>query len=629
MVTTRLHGDTVLLRALVDAVPLPCAVTALHDGTVLAFNPQMAELLGITGTDLTNVAWAAPFYAEPNRRRELMARVRADGLVRDIEFAALRVDGTPVPCLASFHRVEWQGAAVVVVCLIDIADRKAAELALRASEEKFREIAENTSDVIWHLDLDLTITYVGGGVRLLTWLCRGDLLGRSAGEFFMPEHAAMLRAAREHRLGQERAGITTTVARYEAELLNHAGETLWVELHVYPHRDGTGALVGYFGVMRDISQRKRAESALRQSEHLFRQLFDADPVAKLLVDPETGVIVNANASAARFHGHPPAALNGHSLRDLVEPMCHDPACPLTTLHRTAECGGGPVEMTHILADGTRRLVAAHVGLVDVPGPGGTPRTHFHLSLFDVTDRQRYAAELEQRNTALRDFTTAVSHDLQEPLRLVTSYLGLLERRLDGRLDTDEREFIRYAVGGGARMRAMIQGLLTYARLDTRARAAEPVALDAVVATVQDTLRAALTEAGATLSVPAPLPRVLGDREQLVSLVQNLIANAIRYRHPDRPCHITVVWRHGGGHAEVGIGDTGIGIDPKHHDRIFGVFQRLRQIDDETGTGMGLAICRRIVARHGGDIWVDSEPRQGATFWFTLRLADPRGDSGTA
>jgi PAS domain S-box-containing protein len=626
-----LDGDITELRVFVEAIPVPCVISTRGEGRVLARNKPVTDLLRIPKDQDDTDLRATRFYADPALRAAFLERIAQDGVLRDAEFPIVCFDGTRVDCIGSFQAATWRGEDILVTCVIDVTRHKGTEQALRASEEKFREIAENTSDVIWHAAPDLSLTYIGGGAALVDWLGTPDLLGRHALSFFAPESTPALQSAWMDRIAREGAGEHTARTRHETRLLNAKGERLWVELTVYPHRDLDGRLSGYFGIMRDISERKRAEDALRHSETLFRQMFDASPVCELLVDPESFVIVNANAnaSAARFYGHEPAALAGLSLTNLIVPSGSDDGDPLTPLRGAAKDNGGPVELTHRRADGSHRRMSVHVGALDVSAPDGTPRRYLNLSLFDVTDRERYAVALEHRNADLRDFTAAVSHDLQEPLRLVTSYLGLLERRLGDRLGDDEREFIGFAVDGAARMRSMIHGLLDYARLDSRALEAKPVLLSEVVEIVRGTLRAVLAEAEASLRVPDPLPTVMADRRQIISLFQNLIGNAIRYRRPGGDCIITVSWERNDDWATVSVSDTGIGIDPTNAERVFGVFQRLRVIGDEsdTGTGMGLAICRRIVERHGGRIWVESPGRnQGTTFRFTLPLAGPVPDT---
>ncbi len=235
------------------------------------------------------------------------------------------------------------------------------------------------------------------------------------------------------------------------------------------------------------------------------------------------------------------------------------------------------------------------------------------------ERRRRERELEESNDRLEGFAYAVSHDLQEPLRMVTSYLGLIEGRYGDRLDEDGEEFLAYAVDGAERMREMIDGLLTYSRIETRGDPLEPVELDEVLEDVLEDVHLQLEEHDAAITTES-LPRVRGDREQLRQLFQNLLSNAVAYSG-DEPPRIDVRAERRDGEWVVSVSDEGIGIDPEDQERIFEVFQRLHGPEEHEGTGLGLAICERIVDRHGGEISVDSEPGEGTTFSFPLPPAE--------
>ncbi|MFC6716456.1 ATP-binding protein [Natrialbaceae archaeon GCM10025810] len=252
--------------------------------------------------------------------------------------------------------------------------------------------------------------------------------------------------------------------------------------------------------------------------------------------------------------------------------------------------------------------------------------------------------LEESNERLEQFAYAASHDLQEPLRMISSYLQLLERRYADQLDEDAAEFIAFTVDGADRMREMIDGLLEYSRIDSQGEPFEPVDLDEVVADVRRDLEVAITESEAEIEVES-LPRVFGDESQLRQLFQNLLSNAIEYSG-DEPPRIRVTVEREGCEYVVSVSDEGIGIDPSESERVFRVFQRLHSRSEYEGTGIGLALCQRIVERHGvraseansssagsqsesvgGRIWVDSEPGEGSTFSFTLPVDANAADGG--
>ncbi len=229
--------------------------------------------------------------------------------------------------------------------------------------------------------------------------------------------------------------------------------------------------------------------------------------------------------------------------------------------------------------------------------------------------ERSVTELARSNTDLQQFAYVASHDLQEPLRMIASYTQLLARRYKGKLDPEADDFIGYAVDGANRMQRLIQDLLAYARVDTQAQVFAPTSLEAVVGHALDNVRAAVEESRAVVTHD-PLPTVMADERQLLQLFQNLLSNALKFRG-DQPPRVHVSAERHDHEWRFAVRDNGIGIDPQYADKIFVIFQRLHNIGEYPGTGIGLAICKKIVERHGGRIWLESQPGQGATFYFTL------------
>jgi light-regulated signal transduction histidine kinase (bacteriophytochrome) len=238
---------------------------------------------------------------------------------------------------------------------------------------------------------------------------------------------------------------------------------------------------------------------------------------------------------------------------------------------------------------------------------------------DITTRKRaeaHSRELSRSNEELEQFAYIASHDLQEPLRMVTSYTQLLSRRYKGQLDADADEFIAFAVDGASRMKRLIQDLLAYSHVGTKSIDLRDISSEHALKQALADLRGAIEQSGAEITHD-PIPMVLADEMQLVQLFQNLIGNAIKYQTRELPVvHVSAV-RGGAGRWIFSVRDNGIGIDPQYFEKIFGVFQRLHGRDEFAGTGIGLAICKKIVERHGGSISVESQPEQGSTFRFTL------------
>ncbi len=235
---------------------------------------------------------------------------------------------------------------------------------------------------------------------------------------------------------------------------------------------------------------------------------------------------------------------------------------------------------------------------------------------EIAERKRTEEELERSNRELEYFAYIASHDLQEPLRMISGYVSLLERKYKGRLDDQADKYIHFAVDGAKRMQKLIEGLLAYSRVATRGGRFKRVDLNRVFDEAASNLSAAIRESGAGVTRDE-LPEVTGEETQLLQLLQNLIGNGIKFRKPDVPPRVHVSARLQESEWLFEVRDNGIGIEKKYFDRVFQIFQRLHTREEYAGTGIGLAVCKRIVERHGGRIWVDSVPGEGTSFFFTV------------
>jgi PAS domain S-box-containing protein len=344
----------------------------------------------------------------------------------------------------------------------------------------------------------------------------------------------------------------------------------------------------------------------------FRIAVEASPHGMLMIDPE-GRIVLVNREIERMFGYGREELLGQSVEMLV-PLSQRGHHPDLREGFTADPHSRPMGAGRDLharrKDGVEFPV--EIGLNPIRSEQGVSVL---ASVVDIGPRKRAEEELRRSNEELEQFAYVASHDLQEPLRTVASFVQLLARRYRDRLDSDGMEFIDFAVGGVTRMQRLIEDLLRFSRVGTRGAPLAAVDSAAVVATVIDTLRAAIDESAASIET-GHLPCVLADRRQVEQLLTNLVGNAIKF-HGAEPPRVRIDAVEDGRWWRFTVRDNGIGIEPQYFERIFVIFQRLHGRDDYPGTGVGLAICKKIVERHGGRIWVESAPGAGATFVFTL------------
>lgn len=365
---------------------------------------------------------------------------------------------------------------------------------------------------------------------------------------------------------------------------------------------------------KEITERKRIEKALRTSEEEFREIFNATTDALILLNQE-GRITRVNKTASEVYGYTEEEFLALNPQQLIHPDYHHVFQQfLADVKRKGTFSGETLDVKR----------SGELFYTDVRGSAVTFQGQEYIlaSIRDVTEQkeaelklEETMRELERSNVELQRFAYIASHDLQEPLRMVTSYLQLLERRYGDLLQGDAQDFIAYAVDGATRMKQLINDLLTYSRVGTRDITHAPVDTQQILDEVLDTLQFRIEEVQGEV-ISRSLPTVPGDKTQLEQLFQNLIDNALKFRG-DKPARIEVRAEKGDGEWVFSIKDNGIGMDPEFQDRVFIIFQRLHAQDEYEGTGIGLAVCKRIVERHGGEIWFESEPGEGTTFYFTI------------
>jgi PAS domain S-box-containing protein len=498
--------------------------------------------------------------------------------------------------------------------------------AVRASESKFRGILESAPDAMVIADGKGRIVLANAGTERLFGYGREELVGQLV-DILVPE-----RFREKHP--QHREGYT---AHPRTQSMGE-GRDLWglrkdgtefpVEISLSPLESAEGILVT--AAIRDISVRKAAEKHLAE---MVRELSIKHRLLDSVVEGTTDLIyirdlenrfTLANSACAKIFGRNVDEVVGRTLRELLP---NDSYVDIAESDQDILRAGATCTIEEVAEiDGITRFFLT----TKSPYRDADQKTIGTVGISrEITERKRAedqlvrtVGELKRSNEELQQFAYVASHDLQEPLRMVASYTQLLAKRYKGRLDSDADEFIAYAVDGCNRMQGLIQDLLAYSRAGTNGKALCEVSGEDALQGALTNLRITMVQSGAVVTHD-PLPVVRTDATQLTQVFQNLVGNAIKYRSAEVPrVHVSAT-KKGGNEWIFSVRDNGLGIAPQYFERIFILFQRLHGRNEFEGTGIGLAICKKVVERLGGSIWVESQLDKGSTFYFALPERDEK------
>jgi len=589
-------------RAIVNTSP-ECVKLVAADGTLLQMNPAGLEMVGakldedVIGKSIYSLI--APEFRDSFRAfHEAVCR----GERGFLEFDIVGMHGRRRHMESHAAPLRNPDGKVVQLAITrDVTQRRERERAALL----LSAIVDSSDDAIVSKDLNGIVTSWNQGAERVFGYTAAEMVGQSItvvipAERLSEEPEILARLRRGER-----------VDHFETVRRRKDGTLIDVSLTISPMRDQQGNIIGASKIARDITESKRAEAALLASEARFRQLAEAMPQMVWTAHPD-GEVDYYNERWYQFTGF----RRGQGDRSW-QPVQHpDDLKRGEDTWRASVRTGEPYLSEFRFWDGRENRWRWFMGrALPVRGEDGRIAKWFG-TFTDIDEQKRVEDELRRANQDLEQFAYSASHDLQEPLRTIKIYGELLSRRYAHRLDGEALEFLGYLKNGATRMESLVRDLLAYTRVVQLEPPKESTDANEMMAQAISDLSGAIRECGATVTFD-PLPAVRVRGPHLAQLFQNLIGNAIKYRDPGRAPRVHVSGDRKNGDWVFSVRDNGIGIEPEYKEQIFGLFKRLHNGDEYSGTGIGLAICQRIVERYQGRIWVESEPGQGSEFVFTI------------
>ena len=582
----------------------------IHDGGHIIFmNMAGARILGYARPEdtysLRPIDVVHPDYREVASKRIWGHKGTVQPL---IEEKFLRKDGSIVDVDVTTMPYKFADSMGVQVVFRDITERKKMEGELLSSRQMLQLILDNVPDRVFWKDLDLN--YLGcnqNAARDAGLTNSSEIVGKNDYDLAWKDSAASYRADDRQVMESGRPKIN-----FEEMQIQTDGRIRWLKTSKVPLRDPDGRVFGLLGTYEDITERKQAEEALSKNLAVLAKSQEIAHLGSWSLDFETGSF-KASDEDYRIYGLEPGS---ETILDQIWSLIHPDDLEryrdyVNSVRTEGRLGG--IDYRIVLPDGSLRYLHAITDNV-IRSPDGRVKVASGTTQ-DITEQKELEEYLKRSNEELQQFAFIASHDLREPLRMITAYLDLLCKKFDNELSPQAKEYMTIAIDGSVRMRELIDDLLEYSRLGSRPIEPTKVDMNEVARKVLEILNVSVKEADAQIVVET-LPTIMADKQQIGLVLQNLLSNAIKFRGSE-PLRIDISANRQVRDWVFSVKDNGIGIDPKYTDKLFKMFSRLHTKEEYPGTGIGLAIVKKIVERHHGRIWFESEPGKGTTFFFTI------------
>ncbi|GEM_PF-1906880 len=506
----------------------------------------------------------------------------------------------------------------VISAIRDITERRKMEEALNESETKYKSVISQTGHLVYEYTIRNGIIHWSGAIEEITGYTEEEFNREVSIDIWEDmihpddrEQAMELLAAAQQERGKYRAEYRFRTKK--------SGYIYMEDEGVFLSDDG-GKVYEMLGVMKDISVRKKYETELRESGEKFRSLSEQSLLGIAIL--QDGRVKYLNDAFAGIYGYSRETIESWSYDDFFGKVEPDDAQMLIKGGQERKNIPGDQQKNYQFriksGDGTMKWIDVYVKSIEYEG-----RPADFVTQVDITELKTVEEKLNQTindlkrsNSELEQFAYVASHDLQEPLRVVSSYVQLLKKRYGGKLGSDADDFIGFAVDGAERMQHLIKDLLAYSRVGTRTKERVLVPMDRVVITTMKNMETILGETGTTVNFSG-LPAIMADETQMVQLVQNLMSNSVKFYRKGVAPVIEISAQRKTNEWVFKFSDNGIGINSQYYEKIFIIFQRLHGKGEYPGTGIGLAICKKIVESHGGSIWLESKEGEGASFYFSV------------